>query len=51
MQAVGEDAHAMKPGDVITLDPLVTVTCISSSGVVINDAKSDPGLFGAFAMI
>ena len=42
MQAVGEDAHAMKPGDVITLDPLVTVTCISSSGVVINDAHPIP---------
>ena len=42
MQAVGEDAHALKPGDVLTLDPLVTVTCISSSGVVINDPSPTP---------
>ena len=42
MQTVGEDAHAMKHGDVITLDPLVTVPCISSSGVVINDANTIP---------
>jgi beta-lactamase superfamily II metal-dependent hydrolase len=42
MKAVGEDAHAIKPGDMISLDPLVTVTCVSASGVVINDPTSIP---------
>lgn len=42
MTAVGEDAIAIKPGDVITLDPLVTVTCISSSGLVMNNPATSP---------
>ena len=42
MQAVGEDAHALKPGDTINLDPLVSVTCISSSGLVVGDTATTP---------
>jgi beta-lactamase superfamily II metal-dependent hydrolase len=36
MREVGEDAHALKPGDVINLDSSVTVTCIASSGAVLG---------------
>ena len=32
MASVGEDAHALQSGDTIDLDPLVSVTCIASSG-------------------
>jgi beta-lactamase superfamily II metal-dependent hydrolase len=42
MTAGGEDAIAIKAGDVISLDPLVTVTCISSSGPVLKDANTTP---------
>ena len=36
MTAVGEDAHALEPGDTIDLDPLVTITCLASSGAVMG---------------
>jgi beta-lactamase superfamily II metal-dependent hydrolase len=39
MATVGEDAHALEPGDTITLDPLVTVTCIAASGAVIGGSS------------
>src|SRR5205085_9333815 len=35
LDTVGEDAKALRAGDIITLDPLVTITCISAGGVVI----------------
>jgi beta-lactamase superfamily II metal-dependent hydrolase len=42
MAAVGEDAHALRPGDTIDLDPLVTVRCIAASGFVIGEADGPP---------
>lgn len=43
MRTVGEDAIALRPGDRIALDPLVTITTISSGGVVIGEAHPVPG--------
>jgi beta-lactamase superfamily II metal-dependent hydrolase len=36
MEAVGEDAVALSPGDTIDLDPLVRVTCIVASGAAMG---------------
>ena len=43
MRTVGEDAITLHRGDTINLDPLVTVTCISSGGVVVGEANPVPG--------
>src|SRR5688572_23816640 len=37
--AVGEDAIALRPGDRITLDPLVTITCIAAGGAVMGQGE------------
>lgn len=37
MRTVGEDAVELHSGDTIALDPTVTITCISSSGIVIGE--------------
>lgn len=42
-QAVGQNATHLQRGMRIDLDPLVTVTCISSGGVVIGEAPPVPG--------
>jgi len=42
MAAVGEDAHALRPGDTINLDPLVTVTCVAASGLVTGEPDGPP---------
>ncbi len=42
--AVGEDAIPLRQGDTITLDPLVTVTTISSGGVVIGETSPSTGV-------
>ena len=38
-RTVGEDAHPLRPGDTIALDPLVTITCIASGGVAIGEGE------------
>jgi len=42
-RAVGEDAEHLKRGETIALDPQMSVTCISSGGVVIGE---DPAVHG-----
>lgn len=42
MAAVGEDAHALRPGDTIDLDPLVTIRCVAASGLVVGEADGPP---------
>lgn len=42
-QAVGQTAIHLQRGMRIELDPLVTVTCISSGGVVLGEAPPVPG--------
>jgi beta-lactamase superfamily II metal-dependent hydrolase len=39
--AVGEDAQQLRSGMTVPLDPLMTVTCISSGGVVIGESVWD----------
>lgn len=39
MRTVGEDARPLRRGDAISLDPLVTITCIGSGGVVIGEQR------------
>jgi competence protein ComEC len=41
-RTVGEDAIALRAGDTINLDPLVTITVISSGGIVINETNPTP---------
>jgi beta-lactamase superfamily II metal-dependent hydrolase len=36
LATVGEDAHALRSGDTINLDPLVVIKCIASSGAAIG---------------
>jgi beta-lactamase superfamily II metal-dependent hydrolase len=36
MEAVGEDAIALRPGDTISLDPTVTIKCLAPSGAVMG---------------
>lgn len=43
-RAVGEDAIHITRGTMIPLDPLMTVTCISSGGVVIGQTDSSTGV-------
>ena len=43
MRTVGEDAIALRRGDTINLDPLVSITAISSGGVVIGEAMPVTG--------
>ena len=43
-RAVGEDAIPMRRGMTIALDPAMTVTCISSGGVVVGEANPTPGI-------
>jgi competence protein ComEC len=42
MRAVGEDARPLRRGTTIVLDPLVTITCIGSGGVVIGETRPIP---------
>jgi hypothetical protein len=42
-RTVGEDAIALRAGDTINLDLLVTITVISSGGIVIGEANGTPG--------
>ncbi len=42
--AVGEDATHFKRGDTIPLDPSMTVTCISSGGVVVGETNPSTGV-------
>src|SRR5687768_1930230 len=42
MRTVGEDARPLRRGDTISLDPLVTITCIGSGGVVIGETTPIP---------
>jgi beta-lactamase superfamily II metal-dependent hydrolase len=42
-RTVGEDAIHIRPGDTIPLDPAMTVTCLSSGGVVIGEANPQTG--------
>jgi beta-lactamase superfamily II metal-dependent hydrolase len=41
-RTVGEDARPLRPGDMITLDPLVTITCIAASGFVVGEGEDGP---------
>jgi competence protein ComEC len=43
IRTVGEDARPLRRGDTIALDPLVTITCISSGGVVTGETNPVPG--------
>jgi competence protein ComEC len=43
MRTVGEDAIPLKPGDAIVVDPLVTITAVSSSGLVIGETGLPSG--------
>jgi competence protein ComEC len=42
-RTVGEDATPLRRGMTLDLDPAMTVTCISSGGVVIGEAPPAPG--------
>jgi competence protein ComEC len=42
-RTVGEDARSLRPGDAITLDPLVLITCISSGGRVVGEVGGSGG--------
>lgn len=39
LRTVGEDAKPLRRGETINLDPLVTITCISSGGAVIGETN------------
>lgn len=41
-RTVGKHARELRGGDTIVLDPLVTITCIGSSGVVMGDTTRVP---------
>lgn len=41
--SVGDDAIHIRPGDTIPLDPAMTVTCLSSGGLVIGESGQDTG--------
>ncbi len=41
--AVGDEATQLTRGETIPLDPTMSVTCISSGGVVLGDAPNVPG--------
>lgn len=43
MRTVGEDAAPLRRGNMISLDPLVTITCLASGGVVIGEINPVPG--------
>jgi beta-lactamase superfamily II metal-dependent hydrolase len=42
-RVVGEDAIALRPGDTITLDPLVSIVCVASGSVVIGETGPGDG--------
>jgi competence protein ComEC len=42
-RTVGEDAIALRAGDTLRLDPLVTMTVVSSGGVVMNEPNPTAG--------
>jgi competence protein ComEC len=43
-RAVGEDAISLRRGMTIAVDPAMTVTCISSGGVVVGEVDPNPGI-------
>ena len=43
LETIGEDAHRLHPGNVIQLDPLVEIRCISANGVVVSDGSAIDG--------
>jgi beta-lactamase superfamily II metal-dependent hydrolase len=42
-RTVGEDARPLRAGDTIALDAGVTITCISSGGIVMGETGGTPG--------